>query len=225
MEFAVEYNLDGISRPTTTTLVVKINPNATPSNIVSNDTMYFLDHGQQESVVRQCAGILRPGGVLSLAVPDRRYCFDRFRERTSLGRVIDVLQANRVVHSEGSVVESHLNAVAKGGSISWDATKVGAFRPVHTPEEGRKRAAMAAGGEYVDVHNWVFTPNHLRLLLVDLQALGFIGLRELAYHETVGSEFYIALSRDGQGPGLPRDALLRLSALELHSTERIVFET
>ena len=28
-----------MSRPTTTTLVVKINPNATPSNIVSSDTI------------------------------------------------------------------------------------------------------------------------------------------------------------------------------------------
>jgi SAM-dependent methyltransferase len=175
--------------------------------------------------LREAEALLRPGGVLSLAVPDRRYCFDRFRERTSLGRVIDVFHADRVVHSEGSVLELHLNGVAKGGSISWDAAQLGAFRALHTLEKGREQAALAATGQYVDVHNWVFTPNHLRLLLVDLQTLGFIGLREVAYHETVGSEFYLALSRDGHGPGLPRDALLRLSALELHSTETIVFET
>lgn len=175
--------------------------------------------------LREAEALLGPGGVLSLAVPDRRYCLDRFRERTSLGRVIDVFRANRVVHTEGSVLEFHLNVVAKGGSISWDVTRTGGFRPVHTLAQGRERAALAAGGEYVDVHNWVFTPNHLRLLLVDLHALGFIGLRELAYHGTVGSEFYLGLSRDGQGPEMPRDALMRLSALELHSTEKIVFET
>lgn len=175
--------------------------------------------------LREAEALLRPGGVLSLAVPDRRYCLDRFRERTSLGRVIDVFQANRLVHTEGSVLEFHLNVVDKGGSISWDASKAGAFRPVYTFDEGREQAALAARGEYVDVHNWVFTPNHLRLLLVDLHALGFIGLRELAYHETVGSEFYLALSPDGQGPELPRNALLRLSALEAQGTERIVFDT
>ena len=175
--------------------------------------------------LREAEALLRPGGVLSLAIPDRRYCFDRFRERASLGRVIDVFRANPVVHTEGSVLEHHLNAVAKAGSISWDATKAGTFRRVHTVEEGLERAAQASGGEYVDVHNWVFTPNHLRLLLVDLQTLGFIGLREFAYHETIGSEFYLGLSPQGRGPALTREALVRLSALELYGAEEIAFAT
>jgi SAM-dependent methyltransferase len=175
--------------------------------------------------LRETEALLRPGGVLSLAIPDRRYCFDRFRERSSLGRVIDVFRADRLVHTEGSVLEYHLNSVAKGGSISWDATKAGTFSRLHTTEEGRERAVQASGGEYVDVHNWVFTPSHLRLLLVDLQTLGFIGLREFAFHETVGSEFYVGLSPEGQGPPLTREELVRLSALELYGTEEIVFAT
>jgi len=40
--------------------------------IVSNDTLYFLDRDQQASVVRQCAAILRPGGLLILNVPALR---------------------------------------------------------------------------------------------------------------------------------------------------------
>lgn len=175
--------------------------------------------------LRDAEALLRPGGVVSLAVPDRRFCFDRFRERTGLGRVIDVFHGTSTVHTEGSVVEAYLNKVAKGGSISWDADKHGRFRPLHTLEESREMGALAAGGEYVDVHEWVFTPNHLRLMLSDLHALGFIGLRELAYHPTVGSEFYLALSREGPGPDLTRDELLRLSALELYATETIAFGT
>ena len=151
--------------------------------------------------LRDAETLLRPGGVLSLAVPDRRYCLDRFRDRTSLGRVIDVFRSEPVIHSEGSVIEFHLNVVSKGESISWDATHTGPFRPLHTLDDVRAQAAIATG-EYVDVHNWVFTPNHLRLLLVDLHALGLVGLREAAFHETVGSEFYIALSPDGPGPNL-----------------------
>lgn len=174
--------------------------------------------------LRDSETLLRPGGVVSLAVPDRRYCLDRFRDRTSLGRVIDVFRAGPAVHSEGSVLEFHLGVVAKGGSISWDAAQTGTFRQRHTLEEAREQAAIAAGGEYVDVHNWVFTPNHLRLLLVDLYALGFIGLQEVAFGETVGSEFYIALSRDGREHGPSRDALVRLAALEVQGTEEIAFD-
>ena len=139
--------------------------------------------------------------------------------------MIDVFRANPAVHSEGSVLEFDLNVVAKGGSISWDATDTGAFQLLHTLEEARERAAIAAGGAYVDVHNWVFTPSHLRLMLVDLHALGFIGLREVAFHETVGPEFYIALSPDGPGPRLSRLELVRLAALEVQGTEEIQFDT
>ena len=126
--------------------------------------------------LRDVESLLRPGGILSLAVPDRRYCLDRFRDRTSLGRVIDVFRSGPAVHSEGSVLEFYLDVVTKGDSISWAAGQTGSFRQRHTLDEAREQAAIAAAGEYVDVHNWVFTPNHLRLLLVDLHALGFIGL-------------------------------------------------
>jgi SAM-dependent methyltransferase len=172
--------------------------------------------------LRDAETLLGPGGILSLAVPDRRYCLDRFRDRTSLGRVIDVFRASPAVHSEGSILEFYLSVVTKGGAISWDATESGAFRQHHTLEEARKKAAIAAA-EYVDVHNWVFTPNHLRLMLVDLRTLGFIGLREVAFHETVGSEFYIALSADGPGPPLSRVELIRLAALEVQGNEEIDF--
>ena len=173
--------------------------------------------------LRDAETLLRPGGILSLAVPDRRYCFDRFRDRSSLARVIDVFRAAPVLHSEGSVLEFYLSVVAKGESISWDATHAGAFHQLHTLEEAREHAAIAAD-EYVDVHNWVFTPNHLRLMLVDLHALGFVGLREVSFHQTVGPEFYIALSPDGPGPRLSRVDLVRLAALEVQGTEEIHFE-
>ena len=39
--------------------------------------------------LNDCTNLLAPDGVLSLVVPDHRYCFDRFRERSSIGRVID----------------------------------------------------------------------------------------------------------------------------------------
>ncbi len=39
--------------------------------------------------INDCTNLLAPNGVLSLVVPDHRYCFDRFRERSSIGRVID----------------------------------------------------------------------------------------------------------------------------------------
>jgi SAM-dependent methyltransferase len=40
--------------------------------VVSNDTLCYLDEAQQQSVVQQCADVLRPGGLLILNLPALR---------------------------------------------------------------------------------------------------------------------------------------------------------
>ena len=52
--------------------------------------------------INDCTSLLAPRGVLSLVVPDHRYCFDRFRERSSIGRIIDASLDPRSVHSVGT---------------------------------------------------------------------------------------------------------------------------
>ena len=151
--------------------------------------------------LRDIESLLRPGGSCRSRCPIAAIASTGSASGPVIGRVIDVFRSSQAVHSEGSVLEFYLDVVTKGDSISWDASHTGSFRQRHTLDEARAHAAIAAAGEYVDVHNWVFTPNHLRLLLVDLHTLGFIGLREVAFHETVGPEFYLALSPDGPGPG------------------------
>ena len=175
------------------------------------------------SFLQDCEALLKPGGVLTLAVPDKRYCFDRFRERTGLGRAIDVYRASPGVHSEGSVIEHNLNFVRKGGEVAWSKGFPGSYRNTNSMELAQKRAVEAAGGEYVDTHNWVFTPHHFRLLMMDLHALGFVRLREKAFHDTVGPEFYVTLSADAPGPTLSRQDLVVRAAAENGSGEDIVF--
>ena len=64
------------------------------------------------------------------------------------------------------------------------------------------------------MHNWVFSPNHLRLMLQDLHALGLISVREAAFQDTIGHEFFLNLTVDGPGTGLTREALVVLADAE-----------
>jgi SAM-dependent methyltransferase len=176
------------------------------------------------SFLQDCEALLEPGGVLSLALPDKRYCFDRFRERSSLGRVIDVFRLGPSVHSEGSVLEHNLFNVDRDGKGYWSQHASGTFRFRYSRERALETAATAARGEYIDTHNWVMTPHHLRLLLFDLYELGFIGLREKTFHDTLGHEFFITLSVDGAGPGLTREELVVRSARELMLSENLSFD-
>ena len=175
------------------------------------------------SFLQDARTLLRPGGVLSLAVPDRRFSFDRFRERSSLARVIEVYRAAPSVHSEGAVLDYYLNVVRKGDAISWFAGAKGRYANAHSHEEALAHAAGAVRGEYMDVHNWIFTPHHFRLLVEDLFALGLIELRETSFHDTAGSEFFVTLGLDGSGPGLSRLELMRRSAEEVRVADEVCF--
>jgi SAM-dependent methyltransferase len=175
------------------------------------------------SFLRDCETLLKPGGVLALALPDKRFTFDRFRERSSLGRVIDVYRGEPTVHSEGSALEHFLMCVRRDGAATWQQESTGPFALSWTAERALKEAAVAAKGEYVDTHNWVFTPNHFRLLLDDLGSLGFVGLRELEFHDTIEPEFFVWLSTEGAGAGLDRQELLLRSAREVMGSEPLAF--
>lgn len=81
---------------------------------------------------------------------------------------------------------------------------------MHSLEQA-KQAIRDVGerGSYLDVHEWCFTPTSFRLMMRDLFELGFIQLKELAFHPSQGSEFYIALSRAGVLPPGTRLDLLQ----------------
>jgi SAM-dependent methyltransferase len=174
--------------------------------------------------LNECARLLAPGGVLALVVPDHRYCFDRFRERSALGRVIDAALDPPAVHTVGTVTEERLNACRHRRQSAWMPHVSGRY----TFENDLKRVAAYASAarekaRYVDSHNWVCTPHHLRLLLDDLHTLGYVDLRETFFHDTVRHEFFVNLSAEGPGPGLSREELVVLSDQERRSTDRPVF--
>jgi len=173
--------------------------------------------------VNDCTRLLADGGVLALIVPDHRYCFDRFRERSSLGRVIDASVNPPAVHSVGTLIELSLNAVNHRGTPSWAAGHAGTYKLDNDLDEVRASAALADSGTYVDAHNWIFTPNHLRLMLHDLHALGMISVQEERFQDTIGPEFFLNLKVDAPGTGLSREDLLLLSDAEIRSMEVPVF--
>jgi predicted SAM-dependent methyltransferase len=171
--------------------------------------------------LNDCASLLRDDGVLSLAIPDKRFCFDCFRPVTSLGAVVDAHFQDRKTHTPGSVAESYLNAVSMDGRIAWSREAHGAFFPVHSADHARDgMRSVADDNAVLDVHAWCFVPSSFRLLLHDLFVLGLIPLREISFAPTIGCEFYVVLGRKGKGPGTSRLELLETVRQEESSVPR-----
>ena len=166
--------------------------------------------------INDCQAVLKGSGVLCLAVPDARFCFDYFRPLTGLGSVIDAFLDKRRIHTAGTAVESILNCVDVNGKITWSKMPRRGF---HFRNEYADAVSLMRELEgdtsYRDFHNWCFTPYSFRLLLHDLHHLGFIAMQEIAFIPTSGLEFFVFLGPNGAGPRMDRLEMLQAIDREL----------
>lgn len=170
--------------------------------------------------LQQAADILKPDGVLALAVPDMRYTLDGQRRLSS---IIDVLDAHLGAHQRPSfrqVLDHHLNVTVAGeaGWLSklWQdpalAAQVPRIRPHLTRNLGlgelRRYHQAIADGLYMDVHCWVWTPASMLELLGEMAWLDLMPFLLRSFHTTQRdeNEFVLTLRKL---PALPSDAGLR----------------
>ncbi len=163
--------------------------------------------------LQECEAILTQGGILSLAVPDKRYCFDHYRPSAALARVIDTFLHAVRRPTAGALAEMLLNASALEGNICWNAGSIGNPVLIHGVPDALAAMERSSAGAYCDTHVWAFTPNAFRLLIHDLNALGFTRFAEISFTPTTEGEFYIQLGLD-QRSALNRVDLARAALLD-----------
>lgn len=154
------------------------------------------------SFLQQCEVLLKPGGILSLAVPDKRYCFDYFSPISSTGQILDAWSTHRIKPSAGQVFDHYANAAKRYNSISWRADGLGgANELVHSLQEAKTQWGKASSTEdYIDVHCWRFIPKSFEVILSDLKVLNLICLSVKSTFKTVGCEFYVSLCKQNDTP-------------------------
>jgi predicted SAM-dependent methyltransferase len=164
------------------------------------------------SFLQQCKALLKPDGILSLVIPDKRYCFDYFSPISSTGDVLDAYNEKRIKPSHGQIFDHVANASKRKGSIAWSPdAHGGADEIMHDIAQAQSIWNRRISSEgYVDVHCWRFTPASFRLLISDLLALGLIDLEIKAEFDTAGCEFYVSLGAKSDAPM----KLNRLAALQ-----------
>lgn len=183
-------------------------------------TELISDHGQYDWIiashviehvpnfigfVNQCAILLKPDGVLSLAVPDLRYSFDCLRWPTTTGELIQADLDKRRRHAPGKVFDYFATVVKRNGHIVWADPGPGDFTSVHTFEQAAQLMRRAIETEiYCDFHTWVFTPTSFRMAVADLRQLGLLDLGEKSFLDTVSGEFHVTLSREAPIPTFDR---------------------
>lgn len=75
--------------------------------------------------LQQCEELLKPKGVLSLVIPDKRYCFDYFQPLSTTGMLLDAHAEQRTRPSPGQIFDHFANAATRNGAIAWSENQRG----------------------------------------------------------------------------------------------------
>lgn len=161
-----------------------------------------------------CERLLRPHGVLSLAIPDFRACFDILRGPSTSGDLLQAHQERRSRHPVGTVFDHFATTVSLNGQPSWPLKSEGTLKFAHGYEDAQRMLERArSSSDYIDVHAWRFTPSSFRLLMHDLRALNLLSLREIGgFLTTDNAEFLVSLQAS---PGDNQDSRLELAQAAL----------
>lgn len=145
--------------------------------------------------LNEIRSILKPGGILSLAIPDHRRCFDYNRQLTRSADVIEAYLLRRKQPSPRQIFDQHASSVSFQGNIVWsgpvDTTEL---VPIRSMVDALNIATTSiAENSYCDVHCWVFTPLSFFRLLEELSALNLVTYEVAQFHNTEGCEFLVSL--------------------------------
>jgi SAM-dependent methyltransferase len=185
------------------------------------DTSSFLDYVLASHVIEhvpdflgwlgEVHATLRPSGeqrgVLRLAVPDKRYCFDLLRTPTVVVDVLEAYALRRRRPSAQRILDFALNMAHVDLHKAWSGELDHETLVKPYTLDGALSLARDAefNGNYHDVHCWVFTPASFVELCLQLAQHGLMQfecewLVDTPRHTL---EFYVSLR-----PGLTQQAVL-----------------
>ena len=151
---------------------------------------------------------LRPDGVVSLAVPDKRFCFDYFKSLSTVGDLLAARERRATRHSAKSHFDYLAYNATNRGKICWSRAN-GDDLALSGSIDQAKRAFDAHLGEdtseYIDMHAWHFTPSSFRLAIFELAALKEIDLHVDRTLPPLGCEFFVQLRRGRRVPDSPQE--------------------
>ncbi len=145
---------------------------------------------------------LETGGVLSMAIPDYRCCFDRFRVPTRLSDWLVAYHSNKKQPAPADLFDRWTGTTVMQDRRAYIATLDNPNPPTPYLECLHLRNQYQAfcerlktPGPYQDTHCSVLFPDLLELYLRDLRHLGLIDLELIDSPKQNGAEFFVYLKK------------------------------
>jgi len=149
--------------------------------------------------LKDISEILYDGGILSLAIPDKRFTFDYLRTPTTCGDLIEAHMQNISRPSPKQVFDFFSNAVSLDTGLRWSGRlNESDLNRQHSIKFASKMAKQSfQNEEYTDVHCTVFTPRTFFQLIEMMLELELINFRIIDFHDTSENEleFFVTFEK------------------------------
>jgi SAM-dependent methyltransferase len=155
------------------------------------------------------ARLATASGLLSIALPDRRYCFDCFRPWTTTGGLLEAHHRGAARHGLRTAFDHMAYSAVVDGQLAWGARPIGRpalLDPFAAAAATAKSFSDGMPGPYQDYHAWQFTPAGFELIALELSELGLLDWHVEKLDGPENFEFFVSLRR-GAGQLMPADAL------------------
>lgn len=149
--------------------------------------------------LQEIASVLRSGGHVRLAIPDRRFTFDLLRRETGLAEVLAAHFVKARIPQIPQIVDHYEHVTKVDAELAWAGTlDHRVLEKHHTPAEMFRVIEDALqNGSYNDVHCWVFTPHSFAILMRRLAELDYHSFACHRFHDTELNtyEFFVSMER------------------------------
>ena len=160
--------------------------------------------------------LLRPDGMIAVAVPDKRYCFDAYRWPSTAGAMLQAHLEKRICHTPGTIFDEISLSVTRDGRTLWPhGYGGGPPKFFHPPDRARALfdLARASPAEYIDCHAWQFTPASFELVFLDLAFAEACAWLVCWAEPRANGEILAQLRRRGRKDDAPEIVTLRRAEL------------
>jgi SAM-dependent methyltransferase len=150
---------------------------------------------------------LKPGGILSMALPDKRGCFDYFRPHSTTADFIAAYHEGRKRPSNAQILAMQTlfsrRVVNEQEVETWNFTEgpddICPMVDVQVAYDRFLASERSDASDYVDVHCWAFTPASFEVIARDIHQLGIIKVGVEQIQGPNVFEFYVRMIN-----GLPK---------------------
>lgn len=136
--------------------------------------------------------LLFDSGSISLAIPDKRHCFDVFKPLTTTVEWISSHLDKNGVHSPNAIFNHLAFYTEKNKVPSWDKAAISDLRlslSVPYAYSSFLDYKEKTERDYIDVHAWAFTPASFELIIFELGLLKLIDWEIVSNTQLSPSEF------------------------------------